>query len=103
MYPKKIIPINKGNYSMDTKERDDEYEKKLSSGWEDGYKDYRKKWVDYAKNQITSDYPLLVDIELSSICNLKCPMCYTITDKFGEAVNTKRMDMDLFKKIILKN
>ncbi|MDB9718810.1 radical SAM protein [Candidatus Pelagibacter sp.] len=100
MNPKKIIPINKGNYSMETKERDDEYEKKLSSGWEEGYKDYRKKWVDYAKNQIVSDYPLLVDIELSSICNLKCPMCYTITDKFGQMVNTKRMDMELFKKII---
>ena len=27
MNPKKIIPINKGNYSMDTEERDIEYEK----------------------------------------------------------------------------
>jgi radical SAM protein with 4Fe4S-binding SPASM domain len=100
MNPKKIIPINKGNYSMDTKERDSEYEKKLSSGWEEGYRDYRNKWIDFAKKQIISEYPLLVDIELSSICNLKCPMCYTISDKFGQKVNTKRMDMDLFKKII---
>ena len=42
----------------------------------------------------------MVDIELSSICNLKCPMCYTITDGFKKKVDTKRMDLDLFKKII---
>ena len=97
---KKGIPINKGNYSMDTAERDLEFNKNLSAGWEQEYNEYRKKWVDNAKNQILSDYPLLVDLELSSICNLKCPMCYTISKQFKENVNTKRMDFDLFKKII---
>ena len=97
---KKGIPINKGNYSMDTAERDLEFIKNLSAGWEQEYNEYRKKWVDNAKNQILSDYPLLVDLELSSICNLKCPMCYTISKQFKENVNTKRMDFDLFKKII---
>ena len=36
------IPINKGNYSMDTYERDVEFEKNKSTGWEEGYKEYRK-------------------------------------------------------------
>ena len=90
------IPINKGNYSMDTQERELEFEAKKGFGWEKEYKDYRSKWISHPKNKFVSDYPLLVDIELSSICNLKCPMCYTISEGFKEKVNTKRMDWDLF-------
>ena len=94
------IPINKGNYSMETHEREEFFEKYRGEGWEKEYNLYRKHWIDYAKNQIVSEYPLLVDAELASICNLKCPMCYTITDEFKKKVNAKLMDLDLFKKII---
>lgn len=94
------VPINKGNYSMDTEERDLLFEKYKAEGWEKEYKEYRFKWIFNAKNKIVSDYPLLVDIELSSICNLKCPMCYTISDEFKKFVNTKRMDYEIYKKII---
>ena len=45
---KKRIPINKGNYSMDTAERDLEFNKNLSAGWEQEYNEYRKKWIDNA-------------------------------------------------------
>ena len=96
----KYIPINKGNYSMDTEEREQKFELFRGNGWEDEYKKYRDDWVRLAKTQTVSDYPLLVDIELSSACNLKCPMCYTITEKFKEKVNVKLMDWDLYKKII---
>ena len=95
-----FVPINKGNYSMDTSEREELFDKYRGEGWEQEYAEYRKNWTDYAKTQTVSNYPLLVDIELSSICNLRCPMCYTITDEFGERVNTKRMDWDLYTKII---
>ena len=94
------IPINKGNYSMDTEERLQLFEKNRGSDWPDGYKKYRENWVKFAKEKITSDYPLHVDLELASICNLKCPMCYTISDNFKKLVNTKNMDFDLYKKII---
>ena len=96
----RYVPINKGNYSMDTPEREAEFEARRGFGWEPEYADYRKKWTDDAKGQIVRDYPLLVDIELSSLCNLKCPMCYTITDEFSEKVNTTRMEWDLYTKII---
>ena len=46
--------------------------KKLSSGWEKDYNQYRSDWIKFPKNQKISDYPLLVDLELASICNLKC-------------------------------
>jgi len=96
----RYVPINKGNYSMDTPEREEKFEESRGFGWESEYKLYRQRWVENAKNQIVGDYPLLVDIELSSLCNLKCPMCYTISDEFKEKVNITRMDFALFKSII---
>jgi len=96
----RYVPINKGNYSMDTPEREALFHKNLGEAWPEGYLQYRRNWVDYAQRQFVSEWPLLVDIELSSICNLNCPMCYTITEKFKEQVNAKRMDYELYKRII---
>ena len=96
----RYVPINKGNYSMDTEEREALFEENRGTGWEEEYATYRKHWSEYALQQHVSDYPLLVDIELSSICNLTCSMCYTITDEFKKHVNVTRMDWDLYKKII---
>lgn len=96
----RYVPINKGNYSMDTPEREALFEKYRGEGWEQAYTEYRSSWADYAQRQHVSEYPLLVDIELSSICNLKCPMCYTITEEFAQRVNTKRMDWALYQRII---
>lgn len=96
----RYVPINKGNYSMDTKVREDLFEQYRGEGWESEYAAYRRGWSYYPQNQIVSDYPLLVDIELSSLCNLQCPMCYTITDEFKNQVDTTRMDWNLFCKII---
>lgn len=97
---KRNVPINKGNYSMDTAEREAMFEKNRGYGWEQEYAEYRRNWSEYAKQQQVSDYPLLVDIELASVCNLSCPMCYTITDEFKKQVNVTRMDWELYKKII---
>lgn len=94
------IPINKGNYAMETPERECLFEKYRSEGWAEEYNQYRKNWVEFAKNKTVSEYPLLVDIELASICNLRCPMCYTITEDFKKKVNAKLMDMDLYYRII---
>lgn len=98
---KQFIPINKGNYtSFETKNREEQFEINKSYGWEKEYLNYRKNWSLYPQKQYVSEFPLLVDLELASLCNLKCPMCYTITDEFKEKVNTKFMDFNLFKKII---
>lgn len=97
----KNIPINKGNYnSFETPEREKLFEQYKAEGWEKEYQEYRKNWTKFPKEQIVNEYPLLVDIELASVCNLKCPMCYTITDEFKEKVNAKLIDFELFKKII---
>lgn len=95
------IPINKGNYtSFETLEREELFEHYKAEGWENEYKIYRINWSKFPQEQLIKDYPILVDIELASVCNLKCPMCYTITDEFKEKVNAKLIDFELFKKII---
>ena len=93
-------PINKGNYSMDTPERETLFEKHRGEAWPEGYRKYRSDWVEFAENKTVPDYPLLVDLELASVCDLRCPMCYTISDSFKEKVNAKLMDWDLFRKVI---
>lgn len=96
----RIVPINKGNYSMDTPEREVLFEEYRAKDWEEEYAAYRNNWSEWPNSQYVSEYPLLVDIELSSLCNLKCSMCYTITEEFKKNVNVTRMDWDLYKKII---
>ncbi|MDR0605417.1 MAG: radical SAM protein [Bacteroidales bacterium] len=96
----KYIPINKGNYSMETHEREMLFDKYRSEGWELEYRQYRDNWDKFPKSFYVNEYPLLVDLELSTLCNIKCPMCYTITDEFKNKIKTGFMDIDLFKIII---
>ena len=65
---------------------------------EEEYKHYIKLWHDLPKKRELRDYPLPVDIEMSSKCNLRCPMCYTTTEEFTK-VPSKYFDIDLFKII----
>lgn len=95
-----ITPINKGNYSMETDERNALFDQYRGEGWETEYKKYRRDWSENAKNKIVTNYPLQVDIEVSSLCNLKCPMCFTITDEFKKNVKTGLFDETLYYKII---
>jgi organic radical activating enzyme len=60
----------------------------------------RFKWHYYPRFHYASKFPDHVDVEISSACNMKCPMCYTITDEFKGKVKKQFMDLDLFKKII---
>jgi len=96
----KNVPINKGNYDMETDERLEQFEKNKALGWEEEYAEYRKNWKEFPSKQYVSEYPLLVDIELSSLCNLRCPMCFTNTEEFKNCVKTQLMDMELFRKIV---
>lgn len=97
---KKTIPINKGNYSLDTPGREKLFEKNRGFGVRKEYKKNRKDWEEFPKKFHVSYYPLLVDVELASICNLTCHFCYTILDEWKLKVNAKLMEWALFTKII---
>lgn len=85
---------------MESDERLALFERYRGEGWEQEYKAYRDAWERNAKEQIVSDYPLLVDLELSTICNLHCPMCYTVSSMFKEQVSPMLMSKHLFIKVI---
>lgn len=57
----------------------------------------RIQWYLYPHFKHVPDFPIHVDFEVSSICNLKCPMCYRPhrSDK-----NDGLMDFDFFKKAV---
>ena len=42
---------------MDTYEREIEFQKNLSEGWQEDYKQYRQSWIDLAKNKTLREYP----------------------------------------------
>jgi radical SAM protein with 4Fe4S-binding SPASM domain len=96
----RFIPINKGNYNLETPEREELFDRLRGEGWEQEYLQYRADWSAFPANRFVSDYPLLVDLELSSLCNLRCPMCYTITPEFRERVGPGLMDLSLFGRIV---
>ena len=69
---------------------------------------YRYKFKIYPEKKILSSFPIHILIEPTSICNLRCVMCYQVDKKFtGDDVkknsNLKmmgKMSFELFKKII---
>ncbi len=60
------------------------------------YFEYRRRWNENPKNFIIGDFPIHLDIELNSTCNLRCVMCYYSFDK----PEPKEMLINLVKKII---
>jgi hypothetical protein len=101
----KFSPVNKGHFfDLEPPERVAAFYAKLARGWEAEYKEYRRLWDELPKTQKLTDYPLLVDLETVSRCNLKCPMCPTVTDEFVEKRVTPfkkgQLDYDIIKKVI---
>jgi len=94
------IPINKGNYSIETIEREEAFNRKRGFGVEEEYKLNRSQWSDFPKNFHVSEYPIHVDIELSTFCNLKCPFCFYRVDKYDKKIEKGFINFELYKKII---
>ena len=60
----------------------------------------RFKWHFYPRLHIVSEFPDHIDVEISSACDMRCPMCYTITKEFNNVVKRKFMPLNNYKKII---
>lgn len=60
----------------------------------------RVRWHLYPRLRHAGAYPDHVDLELSSSCNMVCPMCYTTTPAFKKQVPHMSMDFDVFKRIV---
>ncbi len=60
------------------------------------YSEYRRKWEEYPSKRKVDRFPIHLDIEVTSSCNLKCPFCITTHGNFKNGL----MEYDLFKAII---
>jgi len=63
---------------------------------------YRYKYNMFPKNFIVSDYPPCVQIEITSMCNFRCIMCYQADESFSKKTTgfIGFMDIGLFKQCI---
>lgn len=65
------------------------------------YHEYRRLWSELPEKQIVSDFPLHLDIEITTLCNLQCPMCpRTQMIQKNQFLNYGIMKFDDFKNII---
>ena len=87
-------------FRLSSRSNNFKFEINRGSGHFFSYIKNRISWHLFPRLHHVSKFPSHVDIELSSLCNLNCPMCYTTTDDFKNKVNKKNMDFNLFKKII---
>lgn len=60
----------------------------------------RIQWHYYPRLRHVSRFPLHLDIEISSLCNMHCPMCFRSADGFKVKTEHGLMKFTLFKKII---
>ena len=63
----------------------------------DSYIKYRKAWMSRPENKEPGEFPLALNIEVTTNCNLACTFCWHKELKNDEKFN---MDFSLFKKII---
>ena len=101
-YKNKIkgIELNQNDYILKNQELLEIQNKKGSELIR--YLIYRYKYNKFPELKIIEDYPPNLQIEISSICNLRCVMCYQKDKTFSSKSNgfMGYMDFGLFKKII---
>ena len=93
------MKINKGQFSLSLRDKIS-FDYKRGQGFLLRYLKNRFIWHVCPRMHYVTKFPDHVDIEISTVCNLSCPMCYTTTDEFKKRVKCQFMSFDLFKKII---
>lgn len=93
------VPVNVTFHKVHHSEH---YKKWLNSKSE-RYHEYRRKWAENPVNFIDEGHPLHLDIEASSACNLRCPMCArTVVVKNSDNTReySKHFDFSLYQRLL---
>lgn len=62
---------------------------------------YRFKFAEYPQKKIVDDFPIVVAIEPTSRCNLRCAMCFQADQTFfTDKKSIGSIDMDLYRQLI---
>jgi len=64
------------------------------------YWEYRKKWEQYPKRHYVDQLPIHLDIETTTYCNLKCPMCPRTVQVDHNQFEREYMPFEFFKNLI---
>lgn len=64
------------------------------------YQEYRSAWDN--SNKIDPEVPLNIDIELASVCNLRCPFCFIPDPSFESFISQKSSDGFPLRRIMSK-
>jgi radical SAM protein with 4Fe4S-binding SPASM domain len=94
------MQINKGQFRLSSSWSRLKFNLKRGRGHLLAYLANRMRWYLYPRLHYAPAFPNHVDIETSSACDMRCPMCYTVTDKFKQLVKPRLMKFELFKKIV---
>ncbi|HAK89644.1 MAG: hypothetical protein A2X55_04775 [Nitrospirae bacterium GWB2_47_37] len=65
---------------------------------EEQFSEYRRKWKEHPETFHAGEFPLFLDVEVTSACNLKCPFCATTFR--GNVIKKGFMQFDVLKGII---
>ena len=65
------------------------------------YWEYRREWEENPKNRVVGPFPIHLDVDATSDCNLKCVMCPR-TDLIADGTywEVKDFDFDVYKRLI---
>lgn len=62
---------------------------------------YRYRFKTYPRRRILSDFPIVMLVEPTSICNLRCQMCFQSDESFSsDRAFLGKMDFGLYQRII---
>ncbi len=86
----------KANSNFHTASKTSVFDARLS---DPRFKEYRRRWFDNPAGFIAGTFPIHLDIESTSACNLRCPFCAATADNWG-VKKAGFMDFSLFKRII---
>ena len=93
------IKINKEQIIL-SKRKQFQFSWNRAKGYVMSYLKNRVIWYYFPRLHILTKFPTHVDLEISTACNLSCPMCYTLSNAFKKSVKRQFMDFDLFKKLV---
>ena len=91
-----IIKKNLLPFSLDRIERNRIQNLKKNNTLLD-YLIYRYKFQLYPKKRIVSKFPIYILIEPTSVCNLRCTMCFQVDKTFTKKKYMGFMDLNLYK------
>lgn len=64
------------------------------------YLDYRFKFRMYPLRKIVADFPVYVLVEPTSVCNLRCTVCFQVDSSFTKKPFMGHMKLNDFKRIV---